>query len=397
MTPVALIIAIALAQSTPTVEAVNKQPKGWMKGGWGGYSVKVRMSGPFRVVRWTARWTDAEGKPTGGDPWGGPVDADVTDEWTKDDIGYLPPEVVDKGNPYVDGSVTVFQKDKETTLPFRFAVPVATLPEPLKTITGKTVALALQASRYKTFKSAKRTLGWIDRCYQSMIDLTGEKPFNGRIMTFKESPAHPWWAYAGQEMILNTDYVGQTLQEFDKGYISFGWVHEVGHNFDTLGDWYIWSGPAAEFQANFKLCYALESLGDGVRINCRYTTDLYAPGAPSRPVTPSQLIDAFFMPFGDGYLADPSRKWDSMSSDEIHSFFMRIEKTYGWEPFKRWYRTYRRLAAEGKKPPEKSEEKIALIAAILCKETGSDLLPAFRLWRLPVDGVDEMRKRYGIE
>jgi len=38
--------------------------------------------------------------------------------------------------------------------------------------------------------------------------------------------------------------------------------HEVGHNFDVLGDWYIWSGPAAEWQANFKLAYAFETIPD---------------------------------------------------------------------------------------------------------------------------------------
>lgn len=392
----AVLFALAIGQAVPTVEATNNQPKGWMAGGWGGYRIKVKAPGAFRVVRWDARWTDAGGKALPGDPWGGDVGVEATDKWSKDEVGYLSLEVLGKGTPYVDGSVTISQSGQTSVLPFRFSVSEAKLPEPLKTIQGKTVAISLQASRFKTFKTSKRALGWIDRCYQSMIDLTGERPFGGKIMVFKESPVHPWWAYAGQEMILNTDYVGQTIREFDEGLISFGWVHEVGHNFDTLGDWTIWSGPAAEFQANFKLCYALESLGEGVRVRARNGTSLYAPGVPDNPISPSHLIDAFYMPFGDEYLADPSRKWDSLSSDEIHAFFMRLQKTYGWEPFKRWYRTYRRLADEGKKSPETPEEKVALAAAILCKETKTDLLPAFRLWRLPVDKVDAMRERYGI-
>ncbi|RYG48479.1 hypothetical protein EON79_04330 [bacterium] len=391
----AVLFALCLGPS-PTVQATNKQPKGWMRAGWGGYGVKVTSPSPFRVVRWNARWVDTAGKPVAGDGWGGAVNVEASGDWTLDEVGYLSPEAIRDGVAHMDGTVTVAQDGQEAVLPFKLDVPEAKLTEPLKTIKGKTVGIALQESRYKTFKSSKRALNWIDRCYQSMIELTGEKPFGGRLMVFKESPAHPWWAYAGEEMILNTDYVGQTLQEFDKGLISFGWVHEVGHNFDTLGDWYIWNSPSAEYQANLKLSYALEGLGDEVRLNVKKGTPLYAPGSPTSIIRPSELIDAFFMPFGDGYLADPSRKWDTLSSDEIHAFYMRIEKTYGWEPFKRTYRTYRRLANEGKKPPETPEEKIALNAAIMIKETGADLLPAFRLWRFPVEKVEEMKARYGI-
>ncbi|RYG33797.1 hypothetical protein EON81_17245 [bacterium] len=367
-----------------------------MRSGWGGYAVKVNAPTAFRVLRWSARWIDAAGKPIEGAPWGGDVKGEEVREWTLDEIGYLSPEAIKDGVAHMDGTVTIVQDGKETPLSFQLDVPEAKLAERLKTIKGKTVGIAFQESRFKTFKTSKRALDWIDRCYQSMIDLTGEKPFGGRIMIFKESPAHPWWAYAGEEMILNGDYVGETISEFDKGLISFGWVHEVGHNFDTLGDWYIWNGPAAEFQANFKLCYALESLGDGVLLNLKGVTPVYGRGAVNRPTKPSQLIDSFFMPFGDPYLADPTRKWDSMTSDEIHSFYMRIEKGYGWEPFKGMYRTYRRLADAGMKPPETPEEKIALNAAILCKETGVDLLPAFQLWRLPVEKVEEMKAKYGI-
>ncbi len=87
-----------------------------------------------------------------------------------------------------------------------------------------------------------------------------------------------------------------------------------------------------------------------------------------------------------------------MASDDIHTLFQRLVYAYGWEPFKRWYRTYRRLADKGEKPPEAAEDKVALAVAILSRETGHDLLPVFRLWRFPVTAasVTRLKALYGL-
>jgi hypothetical protein len=297
------------------------------------------------------------------------------------------------------GRLTITRDGESNQIPYALTVPGATLPQPLKEIDGKTVGIAVMASRYKTFKHVDRALAWVDECYQAMIDLTGEHPFDGERMIYKESPAHPWWAYAGKEMILNTDYVGSTLKEFDEGYLSFGWIHEVGHNFDVLGDWYIWDGPSAEFQANFKLVYATTNVPDqSFRIKAAFQAPGYPARTPEQSLTGRELTDKFFLTFGDGYLADPKRTWTSMSSDEIHTFFQRLERVYGWEPFKRWYRTYRELSDSGQKPPATPEDKINLIAAILEKEIGVDLVPVFQRWRFPVtaEKVAAIREQYGI-
>jgi hypothetical protein len=218
-------------------------------------------------------------------------------------------------------------------------------------------------------------------------------------MVFKECPEHPWWAYAGQEMILNTKFVGETLKDFDDGLISFGWIHEVGHNFDVLGDWYIWSGPAAEWQANFKLAYAFENIKDqSFRIKWLHEAPGYPKPKGDLRLTGREMNESFFGVFGDEYLADPKRTYDTLSSDDMHTFFMRIQRCYGWEVFKRWYRTYRRLADQGRKPPETPEQKISLIDAILSKEAGVDLTPVFQRWRFPVtaESVRAARELYGI-
>jgi hypothetical protein len=403
---VALVgVTTPTAGATVTLKAENRQPKGWAAGGWGGYRFTLRNDGPedATIVKWTAHW-EANGKQI-GDPWGGDINQPLPSgkEVTRDEVGELPVEVANAAKPgpaAMVGSFTVRQGSSNADLAFRIEVPEAVLPEPLRRIAGKTVELELMESRFRDFQHLQRTLDWVDQCYSAMMDLTGEKPFGGKRMVFEEAPPHPWWAYAGEHMILNTDFVGQTLKDFDDGLISFGWIHEVGHNFDVRGRWYIWNGPSAEWQANFKLCYAFETIPDqSFRIKWTFQAPGYPAPDPNTRLTGHDLVERFFLMFGDQYMVDPSRTWDTLSSDEMHSFFQRLQRVYGWDVFKRWYRTYRRLEDAGMTPPEKPEEKVSLIAAILSKETGVDLVPTFQRWRFPVtpESVKALRERYKLD
>lgn len=406
--PFLLLSAVTsgLAQTAPVdITVALEQKGGWMPAGWGSFRLKVTntSAAPIRLIRWSGRWR-AKGALMGA-PWGADLNETVQPGQTfqKVEVGYMPTdsyEAAKPAAPQIVANLTIAQGNAESQVPFTLDVPGATLPEPLKTIFGKTVGISLMESRYKNFKNPQRALRWIDESYQAMIDLTGEHPFDGAKMIFKESPAHPYWAYAGKEMILNTDYVEATLKEFDEGLISFGWVHEVGHNFDVLGDWYIWAGPSAEFQANFKLAYAVETIKDqSFRIPWAHQAPLYPASAKDLRVTGRDFVDHFFVPFGDRYLADSSRPWTSMSSDDIHSLFQRIQRVYGWDVFKGWYRTYRRLAASGKKAPSTPAEKVNLAVAILSHECHVDLTPLFATWRFPVtaESMTKAAVAYGVE
>lgn len=387
----ATVCAICIGQSLPvSIETTLGQKGGWMPDGWGSFKMTLtnNTTTPIRLVKWTVQW-QVKGQPN-GDAWGGNLTDGIEPgkTWSKEETSSLPMHVYTEAlpdNPKLVGSYTISREGTESTIPFEVAVPGAKLPEPLKTVYGKTVGLAVMESRYKTFKHLDRTLKWIDESYQAMIDLTGEHPFNGEKMVFKECPPHPWWAYAGKEMILNGDYVGQTLQEFDDGILCFGWVHEVGHNFDVLGDWYIWDSPSAEMQANFKLAYAFETIPDqSFKIDFHTMPDNYPAPEPHVKVTGPQFVERFFLMFGDRYLANPNKKWNEMTSDEIHSLFQRIQRVYGWDPFKAWYRDYRSLAAKGLQPPTSPEEKVDLAVALLSKECKVDLVPLFQQWRFAV-------------
>ncbi len=404
-----LIIAIAVicaaAQAQVTVTAVCSPKEGWMADGWGNCKFTFKNNGQTeaKITKWAAHW-EVAGK-TIGDPWDGEflLTIPAGKEAVKEETGWLPPEVVEKSKPnnsLMVGKFTVQIDGKDTEVPFKLEVPEAKLPGPTKLIKGKKVGLELMTSKLDNFHSQKKITRWLDQCYNAMYDLTGQKPDNGKLIVIKESPAHPWWAYAGNPIIMNTNYVANTLKEIDDGLMPFGWVHEIGHDFDVLGKWYIWNGPSAEWQANWKLVYAYEAISDrDFKAKWGQNKDAgYQPAAKEVFINGKQFVDSFFLFFGDPYLSNPTRTWDTMSSDEMHSFFQRLVRVYGWEPFKGWYRTYDRFEKLGLKEPDTPEGKIQLIAAILSNQTGVDLVPVFQRWRMPVteDDVKAMMEKYPV-
>jgi hypothetical protein len=272
------------------------------------------------------------------------------------------------------------------------------LPEPLVTISGEHVGLALMESRYAKFVSQEETLAWLDATYDAMADLTGGVPYEGRPILLREAPESSWWACAGETIRLNTRYVDTTLRDCDAGLVCFGWTHEMGHDFDVLGRWYIWDAPSDEWQANLKLQYAFEHLPDAW-IRWSHADKEYPWHSAGTVIAAREYGDRFFAFFGDSYLADPGRPWTSMRSDEIHSFALRLARVYGWGVWKAWYRDYARLEASGMQPPETPKGKVDLMAALLAKETGGDVVPAFQRWRFPVTdaSVREAAERYGLQ
>jgi len=153
----------------------------------------------------------------------------------------------------------------------------------------------------------------------------------------------------------------------------FGWIHEMGHDFDDgLGEWYIWNGESCEWQANWKLNYAYETIPDQ-SFKAKWQPNEKSPYPPrgdkGELVSGYQLMQSYFLFFGDGYLGDHDRTWDTMLSDDVHAFFLRLVRSYGWEPFKQWYRTTARLDELGYDPPKSPDEKINLIAATTSPST----------------------------
>lgn len=112
-------------------------------------------------------------------------------------------------------------------------------------------------------------LGHLDKVYRAYVDLfSGRRPHNGKTIKIR-SAAIDAWAYAGNPIQWNEDYISQSLIKIGKGDWCFGIMHELGHDFapghmfddgaessSIFTDW-IWN---EEIFANFRMYYALSTI-----------------------------------------------------------------------------------------------------------------------------------------
>lgn len=288
---------------------------------------------------------------------------------------------------------------KNISLPFTLTTKKATLEEDLATITGKFVRVSFQKSRFDGKEWQKEMLQWMDEVYVCMEDLTGRRPFDGANLELRETPSRKAWAYAGNPVVLNSLYVPTTIEEFKEGLMSWGWAHETGHNFDCdLKDFLRWNSPSTEFQANIKVLYAFEHMPSSKYLDIRWKGLPGYPRAPKEREAISELGNHYFLFFGDEYLANPERTWDTMSSDDILSLFLRVVRVYGWDVIKKWYRIIGQVKDSGKEPPKTPEEKVNFVMAALNEAVGQNLIKTYQLWRLPItqESLKETKERYGL-
>ncbi len=389
--------ALHAQERTFTVDCRSTPEAGWIAGGYGMLHFTFTNKGdqPVTVVALSGQWL-IHGEPAPRKPWDWDVNqvVEAGGTGTFKLTSWMPPDVAEastRSKPSVTISAKLTRPDGQavSSEPVTVEVGVSSLPEPLRRIDAKHMGLELMTSRYKDFKHVREVLAFLDQTYLAMQDLTGFTPYDGKVLVIRECPDNPAWAYAGNPIMANTKFVGQTVEEFDRYEVSFGWIHEIGHCFD-FGGWYIWNSPASEFQANFKLAYVFDTL---LTPDSKFRARSWKPlvGNQKPLVLGRQFVDGHVIASGDEYLADTSRTWDTMNTDDLHAFFHRMVRTYGWEPFKRWYRTYDILAKAGLEKPADDAAKVQLICAILNRAIGVDQQPRFALWRFPVTPEDVAR------
>ena len=113
-------------------------------------------------------------------------------------------------------------------------------------------------------------LSKLDKVYDSYVELfSGRKPFGGKKIRIRSCSIDAW-AYAGNPIQWNEDYISETLMSVKKGDWCFGLMHEIGHDF-APGNFTEFQATYAfdfneEVMANWRMYYALEKL-DGVVYN----------------------------------------------------------------------------------------------------------------------------------
>jgi hypothetical protein len=200
-----------------------------------------------------------------------------------------------------------------------------------------------------------RWIAHLDAAYEAMADLVGHAPFGGAKIGIYSSIWYPGgWAVAGNPICWHQRYVQETLRAADeKDDWSFGLVHELGHDFDEDGSWDF----HAEFWANFKLYYVMETLnarmGDYVGADqIRYWKSDSGIGYEKAWLNP-----------------DPAKR--VASNDGLQYKMILIRQKIGWEPFKQTFRYF--LSLPENERPTDNWSKLKLFHDQLAEFSGYDV------------------------
>ena len=265
--------------------------------------------------------------------------------------------------------------------------------EKTETLKGLHTSARFRPDDWKILKDPKEFMGFLDQVYLTMAELTGHHP----PMELRGYTNLGAWGTAGLDGI-NIDWtcIPPFMNDFNTGKIEFGFVHEMGHVFDArdFPRWYITPQCGGETFGNIKLSYALERL---LLKDNRYRIE-FGPGGLQ---TGYDFNNNFYLNAGKKYL-EGDTPWDKMGVDDLHSFHMTLIRKFGWDVYKKWFRSYYKIEAQkdGRAPPSVNDPlRINLVCALLSMFSGENLVPDFQQWRFPVTdkSVMEVAKRYDLK
>ena len=194
-------------------------------------------------------------------------------------------------------------------------------------------------------------LGNLDKVYEAYKELfSGMVPFEGKITTIRAATIDAW-AYAGNPIQWNRNFIAETLGTVARGDWCFGLMHEIGHNFAP----YMNNGTYTfdwneELFANFRMFYALEKLnakvittasvpqGDGTYVSQEKT---YV-GAELLQLYKSETTNCYERTIAAG-------KAEEMGNALCYKL-IQIKEKYGWD-------VYKKAFAELYKLPRNQEEE----------------------------------------
>ncbi len=174
----------------------------------------------------------------------------------------------------------------------------------------------------------------LDKVYEAYVELfSGREPFEGKKITLRSAIIDAW-AYAGNPVQWNQDYITAALSNVGKGDWCFGIMHELGHDFAP----YISNATYAfnwneELFANFRMYYALEKTNAVVITDANilnpdgtsYTQTKTYVGAEIKQLYKSETTNCY-----DRTIAQ--NKSVEMGNALCYKL-IQIKEKYGWELF----------------------------------------------------------------
>ena len=201
----------------------------------------------------------------------------------------------------------------------------------------------------------------LDLAYEAYAELLGETPYGGRKISILNTPGiEPgYWALAGNPILWNSNVaVTEALDKFaTNGDCCFGILHEIGHTFSagTIGhpDRWNWND---EIFANFRMSYALERNNTTVIMrDTKYT------GAD---------IKNYYKIFYDETIGAGKPE---LNGDALHYTFLRIKDRFGWDLYKKAFRSLYSLSEADMAHLDSDYKKFRFFIDHLSSAAGEDL------------------------
>lgn len=218
-------------------------------------------------------------------------------------------------------------------------------------------------------------LGNLDKVYEAYVELfSGRKPFEGKVITLRSAVIGAW-AYAGNPVQWNQDYISSALLAVGKGDWCFGIMHELGHDFAP----YISNATYAfdwneELFANFRMYYALEKLNATVITDAnillpdgstKTETKTYV-GAELKQLYKSETTNCYDRTIGANKAVEMG---NALCYKLIH-----IKEKYGWELYiKAFDELYKVPRNETEESGMTQWDKFDYFMSVLTKQAGEDI------------------------
>ena len=173
----------------------------------------------------------------------------------------------------------------------------------------------------------------LDEAYKSYQELfKGKIPYEKNRMVIRAAPGIDAWAYAGDPIQWNSDYISSTLLQLQKGDWIFGILHEMGHNFapGSFGATYAWNFNEELF-ANFRMYYVLDNLnGTIVQTAKIYNSDGTSTSVEKKYVG-KEIMQLYKSECDNGYDMTIAKNRAVEMGNALCYCLCRMVEQYGWQ------------------------------------------------------------------
>ena len=192
----------------------------------------------------------------------------------------------------------------------------------------------------------------LDKVYECYRELfSGMVPFEGKITAIRASTIDAW-AYAGNPIQWNRNYIETTLAQVSRGDWCFGLMHEIGHNFapyiNNATYTFDWN---EELFANFRMFYALEKLNATVITTASVPQDDGTYKSQEKIYHGAELLKLYESETDNCYVRTIGAGRSVEMGNALCYKLIKIKEKYGWDLYKKVFADLYKL------PRNQDEEK----------------------------------------